>query len=265
MYALKRKRPSFLDKDDFTQFRRSSVVTGDEDRDWFQEKLSHFIIFAQVASSNDKPASDDIHEVTLTAVDLIQSFNGPRDSKFAQFVSRVLLVHHSTMKLLSEHFKQRSQLNTFMVRNLFYVSRELFGAENVDTELNAAVALLDEQISMYISKFLPSFWYKATQAIVCGSNVDVEAPLEQRDRRAIKKAFKTFNEEFEKAKKKSQAFKFAIPELAATLQQESDRFLTPLYQEMYEKFRDVDFCTNRDKYVKKSVQEMRLELNSFFS
>lgn len=242
----------------------------------FKPELEKFIVFARVAACNSQPSTGDVHVLSQTALNTIQSKrfhvkNSEHDvSNYIQFVSRVLYVHHSTLKTISSSFKDRMTLNCFMANNLFHMSNELQHGDDLNAAVNAAIIrevnLIDERISQYISKFLHDFWYNVSQALAAGNSLEMnEAKLSNKDKNAIKNAFRAFNVQLERSKRRQYKHQMAHEELRATLVTESIALILPQYEELHNRFVVLDFAKNPGKHIRLLPSELRVEIKTYFN
>jgi exocyst complex protein 7 len=94
-----------------------------------------------------------------------------------------------------------------------------------------------------------------------------QSKLRDKERQLLKDRFAGFNKEFEEIYERQK--RYYIPaeqsELAQILRQDNDIYIVTQYKKFYDAYSNLDFATNKDKYVRYSPELLSARLREFFT
>ncbi|CAG2117166.1 unnamed protein product [Medioppia subpectinata] len=88
--------------------------------------------------------------------------------------------------------------------------------------------------------------------------------LKDKDRQNIKDKFAGFNKEIEEIHRIQMSFAIPDLELRESLKQENKDYIIPKYKLFFEKYVNMNFTKNIDKYIKYTPERVALIIDSFF-
>ena len=94
----------------------------------------------------------------------------------------------------------------------------------------------------------------------------LQAPgkLEDRYCRTIKEKFAGFNKEIDEISNTQKSYSIPDVELRESLKRDNKEYICPKYNSFYEKYANVPFTKNHDKYVRYTPAQVSSLIDSFF-
>lgn len=186
------------------------------------------------------------------------------------YITRVLSILTLTLNNKSEAYSDSYLKAVFRANNFHYILKSLQRIGLLDLAVLASREIEDhftgmilEQKRLYSQSWSRVLHYimevdKPLLAIVPG------AKLKDKDRQNIKDKFTGFNREIEDICKIQKGYAIPDVELREGLKRENKEFILPKYQTFYNKYVQMQFTKNLDKYVKHDPAMVSSLLDKFF-
>ena len=159
----------------------------------------------------------------------------------------------------------------FLLNNNMYVLRAIAKTGLLDVVSLAAPEcqanyqeMITEQKRIYSQS-----WEKVLHHIWSSEDIPsviLHAPGKLQDKycRLIKEKFSGFNREIEEISSTQKRYSIPDVELRESLKRDNKEYILPKYNSFYEKYANVNFTSNVDKYIKYSPAQVSGLIDSFF-
>ncbi|RWS30152.1 Exocyst complex component 7-like protein, partial [Leptotrombidium deliense] len=262
--------------------------------------LEEFIDFIKTDLDTKVPKDGTVHELTsntmiflvnlmdhldilsrvITITD-IQSID-PRVDKnrwaYAQYIVRVLLALGSALQNKSESYSDIHLKAIFLLNNYHYILHTLRKAN-----LLSIVHMYDPKTEyIYENRIIENkrvysqSWSRvlhfvlemdkplSQQRVVPEMNQIANMRLKDKDRQNIKDKFAGFNKEMEEIKRTQTAYAVPNSDLRESLKRDNIEFIVPKYKLFYDKYLNMNFTKNLEKYVKYKPEDIVAMIETFF-
>ncbi|RWS02874.1 exocyst complex component 7-like protein [Dinothrombium tinctorium] len=258
--------------------------------------LEEFIDYIKTDTETKVPKDGTVHELTsntmifvvnlmehldilsrvITITDM-QSVDSSMDKNrwaYAQYISRVLSALGQTLQTKSEAYSDIYLRAIFLLNNYHYILQTLRKSHLLDI-----VSLYEREIEfIYESKIIENkrvysqSWSRvlhfvlemdkplSQQRMVPEMNQIANMKLKDKDRQNIKDKFA----EFEEIKKAQTAYAVPNAELRESLKRDNIDFIVPKYKLFYDKYINMNFTKNLDKYAKYTPDDVAAMIDTFF-
>ncbi|CAG2059266.1 unnamed protein product, partial [Timema podura] len=88
--------------------------------------------------------------------------------------------------------------------------------------------------------------------------------LRDKDRNLIKERFAGFNKEMEEIAKVQRGYSIPDVELRECLKRDNKEYILPKYNAFYEKYSNIPFTKNPEKYIKYTSEQVSALIDRFF-
>ncbi|XP_065317550.1 exocyst complex component 7-like isoform X1 [Gordionus sp. m RMFG-2023] len=226
----------------------------------------------------------------------VQLNNVTADTKkaFSVYLSRILSTLGLNLRLKFEAYNEEALGSVFLINNFSYVLKFLRKNAHLLQVVKISTPRVEEYYEQQIQEFkriysqcwgkalyymneksgphinIPKAMTSVTSPDVYSSKGSITAntasfKLKDKDKQAIKDKFTGFNKEFEELANKHKKYFVADPKMRETLRLETKAFILPLYKEFRNKFMNVPFSKNPEKYIKYENERISEEIDQFFT
>ena len=198
----------------------------------------------------------------------------PRDRPQALlglYTKKVLIQLNLTLVTKSNFYNDQYLRAVFLLNNNMYVLRAIAKTGLLDVVSLAAPEcqenyqeMITEQKRIYSQsweKVLHYIWYSED---ISGSLLNAPGKLQDKYCRLIKEKFSGFNREIEEISSTQKKYSIPDVELRESLKRDNKEYILPKYNSFYEKYANVAFTSNVDKYIKYSPAQVSGMIESFF-
>ncbi|XP_063595237.1 exocyst complex component 7-like isoform X1 [Penaeus indicus] len=185
------------------------------------------------------------------------------------YIKRVLVNLGLALVSRSESYSDTTLRSIFRLNNYHYILKTL-----QNSELLNLVALVEPQCDkmyndqiMEQKKLYSQSWSKVLHYL---NHEDVPisviqaGKLRDKDRQLIKDKFSGFNKEMEEMCRVQRSYSIPDRELCVSLKRDNMEYILPKYQVFYDKYVNVAFTKNTEKYVKYSPADVSTMIDKFF-
>ncbi|CAG2110908.1 unnamed protein product [Medioppia subpectinata] len=222
----------------------------------------------------------DILSRVITVID-IQSLENSSDKNrlaFAQYITRVLSALGLTLQNKSEVYSDSHLKAIFKLNNVHYILKTLRKSSllNIVHMYNREIESVYEEQMLDSKRIYSQSWSRvlhyvlemdkpfSQQRTLPEMNNMANMKLKDKDRQNIKDKFAGFNKEIEEIHRIQMSFAIPDLELRESLKQENKDYIIPKYKLFFEKYVNMNFTKNIDKYIKYTPERVALIIDSFF-
>ncbi|PIK33786.1 hypothetical protein BSL78_29403, partial [Apostichopus japonicus] len=211
------------------------------------------------------PKDGTVHELTSNSIIYLESIN-----EYVDTVAAMLLQSVETS------YQSRKDKNVLKKRVAVYLS-EVLGALGLNL-VQKAKTYSDQYLGdvfllnnyHYILKSLQS-WNKVLNHILEGFHPNAARPdlpdaskMKDKERHQIKEKFKGFNQDFEELYKTQKCYAIADRQLREFIRRDNKEFIIPQYTKFWNRYIQIDFSKNKDKYIKYLPSDIEKMMDKFF-
>ncbi|XP_045598800.1 exocyst complex component 7 isoform X1 [Procambarus clarkii] len=186
------------------------------------------------------------------------------------YIKRVLVNLGLALVSRSEAYSDTTLKAVFRLNNYNYILKTLHSSE-----LLHLVALIEPQCDkMYNDQIMEQkrlysqSWSRVLHYLVNHDDVPLSViqagKLRDKDRQLIKDKFAGFNKEIEEMSKVQRSYSLPDRELRESLKRDNMEYILPKYQAFYDKYVNVAFTKNMEKYIKYSPADVSNMVDKFF-
>lgn len=192
----------------------------------------------------------------------------------ADYVQRVLGALGLNLELKARVYETPTLSSLFLLNNYNYVIKALQrsgllallqegGNAEVQKQYQTLIADHKSTYQKCWGKLL-NFLLEMDKPMSGNKAVDQQTKLKDKQRQLIKDRFKGFNTELDELHQIQKTYAVPDTQLRDQLRNENVRLILPLYSSFREKYRNLQFTKNPEKYIKYTVEEVEVKLKSFF-
>ncbi|ETO11835.1 hypothetical protein RFI_25543 [Reticulomyxa filosa] len=221
----------------------------------------------------------NVYAFRNTVEELYQNFNNElerHDDSDAAYLEGPLYKYEvlsEIMKALQGNLQEKSKQygNSKVLRLVFLMNNYHYIVKCIgDTPLEEACGKtemdsLRKDIADLKKKYLKESWGKIDSCLDEHDQLSKKTTnLKRGERDAVKKKFKSFNDEF--VAQHSLQTKYSVPDssLRADLQERNKKYFGVRYTEMWRRYENVDFTNNKSKYFIYPPKQLEAMLDQFF-
>ncbi|XP_066978184.1 exocyst complex component 7 isoform X1 [Macrobrachium rosenbergii] len=186
------------------------------------------------------------------------------------YIKRVLVNLGLALVSRSEAYGDPTLRAVFRLNNYNYILKTLHSSELLNL-----VSLVEPQCDkMYNDQIMEQkrlysqSWSRVLHYLVNHEDVPLSViqagKLRDRDRQLIKDKFAGFNREIEEMSKVQRSYSIPDRELRESLKRDNMEYILPKYQAFYDKYLNVAFTKNTEKYIKYSPADVSTMVDKFF-
>ncbi|XP_042219724.1 exocyst complex component 7-like isoform X2 [Homarus americanus] len=186
------------------------------------------------------------------------------------YIKRVLVNLGLALVSRSESYSDGTLKAVFRLNNYNYILKTLHSSELLNL-----VALVEPQCDkMYNDQIMEQkrlysqSWSRVLHYLVNHEDVPLSViqagKLRDKDRQLIKDKFAGFNKEMEEMSKVQRSYSIPDRELRESLKRDNMEYILPKYQAFYDKYVNVAFTKNTEKYIKYSPAAVSSMVDKFF-
>ncbi|OXA43675.1 exocyst complex component 7 [Folsomia candida] len=189
------------------------------------------------------------------------------------YMKRVLQQLNLTLVTCSDLYYDHSIKAVFRLNNACYILKCLQGSilldllktKEPDCQQNY-IEMMEDQRKAY----LIATWKKVDYSSKLFGADDIPVAvlqagkLRDKDRQIIKDKFSAFNREMDEISRLQQGYSVPDPELRTQLQKASRDYIIPKYKEFFDKYSNVPFTKNTEKYVRFTPMSVADNIDTFF-
>ncbi|KXS12403.1 Exo70 exocyst complex subunit [Gonapodya prolifera JEL478] len=168
----------------------------------------------------------------------------------------------TTLETKSRTYKKPTLSTVFLLNNYNYVSKAIRASRALQDVVGPDVDIrLDRMVQKQRAAY-DDVWKLCYDQLVDNSPAPKQLSSQQRE--AIKAKFRAFNTAFDETFGGQRSFSIPDTELRQQLVQAVRQAMVPLYAKFYDKYQDVEFTKNQQKYVKFTPQQLEKLLGELF-
>ncbi|KAK4320782.1 hypothetical protein Pmani_008377 [Petrolisthes manimaculis] len=186
------------------------------------------------------------------------------------YVKRVLVNLGLALVSRSESYSDTTLRSIFRLNNYNYILKTL-----LNSELLNLVSIVEPQCDkMYNDQIMEQkrlysqSWSRVLHYLVNHEDVPLSViqagKLRDKDRQLIKDKFAGFNKEIEEMSKVQRSYSIPDRELRESLKRDNMEYILPKYQAFYDKYVNVPFTKNTEKYIKYNPADVASMVDKFF-
>lgn len=192
----------------------------------------------------------------------------------AGYVQRVLGALGLNLELKARVYETPTLSSLFLLNNYNYVIKALQRSGLLALLQGGGIGEVQKQYQQLIEDHkstyqkcwgkLLNFLLEMDKPMSGNKPVDQQTKLKDKQRQLIKDRFKGFNTELDELHQIQKTYAVPDTQLRDQLRNENIRLILPLYSSFREKYRNLPFTKNPEKYIKYTVEEVEVKLKSFF-
>ncbi|PIK53944.1 putative exocyst complex component 7 [Apostichopus japonicus] len=243
------------------------------------------------------PKDGTVHELTSNSIIYLESINEYVDTVAAMLLQsvetsyqsrkdknvlkkRVAVYLSEVLGALGLNLVQKAKTysdqylgDVFLLNNYHYILKSLQRSglirlvqlHNSETE-SSYEAIIDDQKKKYKKS-----WNKVLNHILEGFHPNAARPdlpdaskMKDKERHQIKEKFKGFNQDFEELYKTQKCYAIADRQLREFIRRDNKEFIIPQYTKFWNRYIQIDFSKNKDKYIKYIPTDIEKMMDKFF-
>ncbi|KAK8748228.1 hypothetical protein OTU49_016382 [Cherax quadricarinatus] len=186
------------------------------------------------------------------------------------YIKRVLVNLGLALVSRSEAYSDATLKAIFRLNNYNYILKTLHSSELLNL-----VALVEPQCDklyndqiMEQKRLYSQSWSRVLHYLVNHEDVPLSViqagKLRDKERQLVKDKFAGFNKEMEEMSKVQRSYSIPDRELRESLKRDNMEYILPKYQAFYDKYVNVAFTKNTEKYIKYSPADVSNMVDKFF-
>eukprot|EP00123_Amoebidium_parasiticum_P017003 comp23674_c0_seq2/m.40525 comp23674_c0_seq2/g.40525 ORF comp23674_c0_seq2/g.40525 comp23674_c0_seq2/m.40525 type:complete len:405 (-) comp23674_c0_seq2:309-1523(-) len=185
-----------------------------------------------------------------------------RTSRFGEYINRVVMTLQQALQNKAQAYSDKVLQTIFLLNNDYFILKTMKAADYYPM----LGQLFDRTFQGVVQAQIEAYrltWSKTLNYLL-ERPLDPNVKFSKNQKDEIKERFKGFNSEFEEMM--ARQVKYSVPdeELRSQLRALNIDLLVPAYKEFRNKADKVPFSKNPQKYVKYSVQSLKIHLQKFF-
>lgn len=186
------------------------------------------------------------------------------------YIKKVLVQLNLTLVTKSDAYSDASLRSIFRLNNSHYLLGALQRSgllqllKIVEPDCETIYReMISEQKRLYTqswNKVLAPIWNSEDVP----SSLLLSGRLREKDKALIKEKFSTLNKEFEALANEQRGFSVPDIELRESLKRDNKEYILPKYQAFYDKYSNVQFSKQSEKYIKFSPAQISSQIDTFF-
>ncbi|XP_068689982.1 exocyst complex component 7-like [Montipora foliosa] len=192
----------------------------------------------------------------------------------AEYVQRVLGALGLNLELKARVYEAPTLSSLFLLNNYNYIVKALQRSGLLALLQESGIAEVEKQCQELINEHKTTYqkcWSKVLnfllemdKPILSQKGWDEQTKLKDKQRQLIKDKFKGFNTEFDELHQIQKTYAVPDTQLRDQLRNENIDLILPLYTSFIEKYRNLHFTKNPEKYIKYTAEEVEAKLKTFF-
>ncbi|XP_054167023.1 exocyst complex component 7-like [Oppia nitens] len=216
--------------------------------------------------------------ITVTDIHSLENSSDKNRLAFAQYITRILSALGLTLQNKCEFYNDSHLKAIFKLNNTHYILKTLRKSNllNIVEMYNPEIELVYEEQMLDAKRIYSQSWSRilhyvlemdkpfSQQRTLPEMNNMANMKLKDKDRQNIKDKFAGFNKEIEEIQRIQTAFAIPDLELRENLKNENKDYIIPKYKLFFDKYVNIDFTKNVDKYIKYTPERVAVIIDSFF-
>lgn len=192
----------------------------------------------------------------------------------AEYVQRVLGALGLNLELKARVYEAPTLSSLFLLNNYNYIVKALQRSGLLALLQEGGIAEVEKQYQELINEHKATYqkcWSKVLnfllemdKPILSQKGLDQQTKLKDKQRTLIKDKFKGFNTDFDELHQIQKTYAVPDTQLRDQLRNENIDLILPLYASFIEKYRNLHFTKNPEKYIKYTAEEVEAKLKTFF-
>lgn len=189
------------------------------------------------------------------------------DTYAAELIEALLQILEQKSRSLN---KKLNYVGIFMLNNATYIQLAILRSEMSKTMSGSPISRIEDYNKKALRMYRESWDIPARQLMdtTIMRSQDGKASrnsLTSKDRDAVKERFRVFNTEFDEAIKSCKSFTISDSSLRQSLTGEIRSIIVPLYSRFYDKYTNIEFTKNKEKYIKYTKESIEKAVWDAFS
>ncbi|XP_068690632.1 exocyst complex component 7-like [Montipora foliosa] len=178
------------------------------------------------------------------------------------------------LELKARVYEAPTLSSLFLLNNYNYIVKALQRSGLLALLQEGGIAEVEKQYQELINEHKTTYqkcWSKVLnfllemdKPILSQKGWDEQTKLKDKQRQLIKDKFKGFNTEFDELHQIQKTYAVPDTQLRDQLRNKNIDLILPLYTSFIEKYRNLHFTKNPEKYIKYTAEEVEAKLNTFF-
>ena len=186
---------------------------------------------------------------------------------FSEYVAQLTETLLLDLDVKSKGYKKPTLATLFLLNNLHYILKSVKGTKLSEILGQERVEMIEtsikKQLDLYRISWMPIVEHLMdTMKISDGGKIITTLNSKQRD--VIKEKFKNFNKDFDELYQVQKTYAIPDVELRAQVVKEVKQVLIPMYNRFYDRYTEIEFTKNPDKYIKYNKEMLVAALDQFF-
>ncbi|XP_027056688.1 exocyst complex component 7-like [Pocillopora damicornis] len=192
----------------------------------------------------------------------------------SEYIQRVLGALGLNLELKATVYEAPTLSSLFLLNNYNYIVKALQRSGLLTLLQEGGITGVEDQYQQLIAEHKETYqkcWNKVLTVLMevekpmsGHKGNDPQAKLKDKQRQMIKDKFKGFNTEFEELYQIQKTYAVPDTQLRDQLRGENVNLILPLYSSFRQKFANLPFTKNPEKYIKYSVEAVEVMMKKFF-
>ncbi|KAI8928584.1 Cullin repeat-like-containing domain protein [Entophlyctis helioformis] len=189
-------------------------------------------------------------------------------TSFPDFISKMVESLLTDLETKSKGYKRPTLTTLFLLNNYHYILKSIKGtkslAESIGPDvLDSLEKSIKRQLDVYRNSWMPIIEHLMDTTKISDQGKIVTS-LSKAQRETIKDKFKAFNKDFDELFQTQKAYAIPDVELRAQVVKEVKQVLLPMYNRFHDRYTEVEFSKNKEKYIKYDKDALAQTLDKFF-